>query len=541
MMLEEAESRFVPTEDGKCATGKNGIVATAFPEATFAGIEILKAGGNAVDAACSAALALGVCEPQSSGLGGQTMMLIYNGKNVIAIDGSSRAPSLANVNAMYRSDRSSGYRATTVPSTAATLGYVQKKYGQLPWAKVVEPAIRIAAEGYSITALQHNLQIREINNFDNVESKSGKINFFKNNSPYPVGGLFKQPDLAKLLKRIAEKGVEEFYLGKTARIIDADMRENGGLLRNDDLALIPWPIERRSLRGRFRNLLIHTMPLPGAGRTLLYALSMVNAISPNRLKKDTVRRSHILAEIFRKALLERSDRPFNPNFYPQVTDKEMLSAKYARECMRKIAKAIAPNLPIHETEDELSGETTHLSVMDKNGMAVSLTQSIERAYGSKVVAERLGFLYNNYMIDFEYKIPSHPFYLRPNAVPWATVAPSLIFHKDKLWMAVGSPGSERIISSIVQFLINVIDEGMSIGEAMRQPRLHCSLGGRISLEAERFSDDIIDSLEGWGYRINKNEPYSFYLGAIHAVMSCISKPGFQGVAEIRRDGISQGY
>ena len=108
-------------------------------------------------------------------------------------------------------------------------------------------------------------------------------------------------------------------------------------------------------------------------------------------------------------------------------------------------------------------------------------------------------------------------------------------------MAVGSPGSERIISSIVQFLINVIDEGMSIGEAMRQPRLHCSLGGRISLEAERFSDDIIDSLEGWGYRINKNEPYSFYLGAIHAVMSCISKPGFQGVAEIRRDGISQGY
>lgn len=541
MMLEEVESGFVPTEDRKCATGKNGIVATAFPEATNAGIEILTAGGNAVDAACGAALALGVCEPQASGLGGQTMMLIYNGRHVVAIDGSSRAPSLANVNAMYKSDRSSGYRATTVPSTVATLGYVQKKYGQLPWAKVIEPAIRIAADGYLITELQHNLQIREINNFDNVESRSGKKNYFKNGSPYPVGGLFIQPDLAKLLKRIAEKGVEEFYLGKTARIIDADMRENGGLLRNDDLALIPWPLERQPLRGKFRNLTIHTMPLPGAGRTLLFALSMVNAVSPSRLKKDSVRRSHILAEIFRKALLERSDRPFNPNFYPQITDKEMLSAKYARESMRKIAEAIAPDLPIRETEDELSGETTHISIMDKKGMAVSLTQSIERAYGSKAVAEGLGFLYNNYMMDFEYEMPGHPFYLRPNAVPWATVAPSLLFHKDKLWMAVGSPGSERIISSIVQFLINVIDEGMSIGEAMEQPRLHCSLGGRISLEAERFPDNIIDSLKGWGYRINRKEPYSFYLGAIHATIKCLTKPGFQGVAEIRRDGISQGY
>ena len=162
-MLEDAESSFVPTEDEKCATGKNGIVATAFPEATCAGIEMLKAGGNAIDATCSAALALGVCEPQASGLGGQTMMLIYNGKKVAAIDGSSRAPSLANVNAMYKSDRTSGYRATTVPSTIATLGYVQKKYGQLPWIRIVEPAIRIAEEGYAITALQHSLQIKEKN------------------------------------------------------------------------------------------------------------------------------------------------------------------------------------------------------------------------------------------------------------------------------------------------------------------------------------------------------------------------------------------
>lgn len=541
MNLKEIESKFEQTEDGKCASAQNGMVATAFPEATHAGVEILKAGGNAIDAACAAALALGVCEPQASGIGGQTMMLIYDGKKVISIDGSSRAPSLAYVRAIYKLDRASGYRATTVPGTLATLGYVQQKYGQLSWAKVVEPAIKIATEGYKINELQHNLQIRELTKFDSVESKSGKKYFFKNDYPYPVGEIFKQPDLAKLLQRIAERGVEEFYNGTVAKIIDADMRENGGLLRGDDLALIPWPIERRPLRGRFRNLTIYSMPLPGAGRTVLFALAMLNSISPKRLNKDKMRRAQLLAEIFRKALLERSDRPFDPNFYPQVEEKDMLSAKYAYQCIKKIAKAVAPGLPIRETVDELYGETTHLSVMDKNGMAVSLTQSIERVYGSKAAAEGLGFLYNNYMMDFEYEIPSHPFYLRPNAVPWATVAPCLIFNKNKLWMALGSPGSERIMSTIAQFLIHVVDEGMSIGEAMLEPRLHCSLGGRISLEAERFPNEIIESFEKKGYRISRKEPYAFYLGAIHAVLKCLDGSGFQGVAEVRRDGIAQGY
>jgi len=509
MNFKDIESNFQATEDGKCASGQNGIVTTAFPDATEAGVKILKAGGNAIDAACAAALALGVCEPQASGIGGQTMMLIHDGNKVIALDGSSRAPSLAHVRAIYKADRASGYRATTVPSTLATLGYVQQRYGQLSWSKVVEPAIKIATDGYKITQLQHNLQIRELTKFDSVESKSGKKYFFKNDYPYPVGEIFNQPDLA--------------------------------LLRGDDLALIPWPIERRPLRGRFRNLTIYSMPLPGAGRTVLFALAMLNSISPKRLNNDKIRRAQLLAEIFRKALLERSDRPFDPNFYPQVEEKDMLNTKYAYQCIKKIVKAVAPDLPIRETVDELSGETTHLSVMDKHGMAVSLTQSIERVYGSKAAADGLGFLYNNYMMDFEYEMLSHPFYLRPNAVPWATVAPCLIFNKNKIWMALGSPGSERITSTIAQFLIHVVDEGMSIGEAMFEPRLHCSLGGRISVEAERFPHEIIESFEEKGYRINRKEPYAFYLGAIHAVMKCRDSDGFQGVAEVRRDGTAKGY
>jgi gamma-glutamyltranspeptidase/glutathione hydrolase len=541
MDFKAIESKFQPTEDGKCAEAENGMVATAFPDATQAGVEMLKQGGNAVDAACAAALALGVCEPQSSGIGGQTMMLISLEGMVLAIDGSSRAPSLAHVSGIYKGDRSYGYRATTVPSTPATLWYVNNHYGKLSWKKIIEPAIRLAEEGYTITPLQHRLQKQELKNFDKVESRSGKQYFLKDGEPYTPGERFCQPDLAKMLRILASKGVEEFYQGTIAKQIDADMRENGGLLRYDDLALIPWPIVRKPLKRKFRGLIVYSMPPPGAGRSLLFTLIMINMIRPKHLNRDEFDRALLLVEIFRSTLLERSDRPFDPNYYPQVAGENMLKRTYVRKCIHRITRETQIHMPIHETEDELSGETTHLSVIDNSGMAVSLTQSIEKVYGSKAAAAGLGFLYNNYLEDYDYKIFSHPFYLRPNAVPWATVAPTLIFWNKEIWLAVGSPGSERIFSAIAQFLIHVIDEHQPIDEAMRAPRLHCSLGGRVSLEAERFPDELITLFREKGYRIDKREPFSFYLGAIHAVLKKHDGTGFQGVAEVRRDGTAGGY
>jgi gamma-glutamyltranspeptidase/glutathione hydrolase len=546
MNFDTIESSFKPMSDCKSAEARNGMVSTAFPDATKAGVRILKKGGNAVDAAVAAAFALGVCEPQASGLGGQTMMLIYrkakDKDKVTAIDGSSRAPSLAHAKAIYRNDRSLGYRATTVPSTPATLWYVHDRYGRLPWKEILKPAIRICKNGYAITELQHRLQVRELKNFKDVESRSGAKYFLKDGAPYEVGEVFRQPDLANLLRTLAKKGIKEFYMGKVAKKIDADMRENGGLLRYDDLALIPWPIERKALKRRFRGLTVYTMPPPGSGRTLLFTLLMIDAIPPGVLTMDQQRYNYLLAEIFRKALLEREDRPFDPDFYPQVSEKEMLSRKYARACILKImSKVDSTLLPVIATDDEKSGETTHLSVMDGEGMAVSLTQSIERVYGSKAAAEGLGFLYNNYLNDYEYSKASHPFYLRPNASPWATVAPTLIFAKKRLWMALGSPGSERIFSSITQFLLHVVDEGMPIGDAMTAPRIHCSLGGMVSLEADRFPEELVEFLKEKKYRIDKREPYSFYLGAIHAVLKKHDGSGFQGVAEVRRDGTAGGY
>jgi len=483
---------------------------------------------------------LGVCEPQASGLGGQTMILLHTGKKTIAIDGSSRAPSLAHVNAVYKPDRAHGYRATTVPSTLATIGYTSRRYGSLPWKKIVAPAIALAEDGYPITTLQHHLQEREVKFFKKVESLSGAGYFLNKGKPYDVGALFKQPDLAALLKRIADKGPEEFYTGITAKKIDADMREHGGLLRADDLALIPWPIERKPLVGNFHRLRVHTMPPPGAGRPFVFILGMLGALPAARLNRLKIKKARLLIEIFRKAFFERVGRPFDPNFYPQIPSEKMLRASFAHECIRKIVNSVDPSIPIRESEDEASGETTHLSAMDHTGMAVSLTQSIERVYGSKAAAQGLGFIYNNYLMDFEFKEPSHPFYLRPNAHPWATVAPTIIFYKKEPWIAVGSPGSERSLSAMAQFIERIVNKNENMNLAMRAPRLHCSLGGKVSLEAERFDQDLIHSLEKRGYRMDPRSPYSFYMGAIHAVLKKYTNQGFQGVAEVRRDGTAAG-
>ncbi|RLJ71257.1 gamma-glutamyltranspeptidase/glutathione hydrolase [Hydrogenivirga caldilitoris] len=536
--LESIEGGFSPSGNGKFTEAENCMVSTAHPEATKAGVEMLRAGGNAVDAACAAALALSVCEPQASGIGGQTMMLIYTGKKVIAIDGSSRAPSLAHVNAIYREDREVGYRATTVPSTLAVLGYVHRKYGSLPWSLICEHAIRVAYEGYPITELQHRLQLRELENFKKVESFSGGRYFLKDGKPYKPGDIFKQPDLGKLLEDIAANGFEYFYQGKPAKVIDADMRENGGLLRYDDLALIPLPIERKPVVGSFRGLKVVSMPPPGAGRPLIYALHMFDSVPPDELHREKIPKVHLLIEVIREAIREWTGRPYDPNLYPQLSPRRMLSKEYARKVVKKIMSSIEIHLPIHETYDEFKGETTHLSVMDSKGMVVSLTQSIERVYGSKAAAEGLGFLYNNYLMDYEYEKVDHPYYLRPNSIPWASVAPTIVFLGDKPWLVMGSPGSERIFSVLTQFLINIVDVGMSIDKAVGEKRIHSSLGGLVSVEEDGFDEEVLSYLKREGYRVRIKD--SFFFGSIQAILKT-RRGTFQGVADPRRDGTAEGF
>jgi gamma-glutamyltranspeptidase/glutathione hydrolase len=251
-------------------------------------------------------------------------------------------------------------------------------------------------------------------------------------------------------------------------------------------------------------------------------------------------RYHFLAETFRKAFLLRKDRPFDGNTYPQIQDKRMLNKQFARELATSIAADMDIRLPIEDPWGEDMGETTHFSVMDRFGNAVSMTQSIELVYGSKAVADGLGFLYNNYMLAFELDNPAHPYFLRPNAVPWSSAAPTILFRQKKPWVAAGSPGSERIFSSVAQFLVRVLDSSAPIDEAAGEARIHCSIGGRLSYEEGRIEPEVVAHLERLGYKVTPREPYSFYLGCLQAVLMRQTGAGFQGVADPRREGTAGG-
>ncbi|MBC8178576.1 MAG: gamma-glutamyltransferase family protein [Desulfobacteraceae bacterium] len=510
----------------RIAVSKHGMVATAQYLATKVGAEILEQGGNAMDAAVATAFALGVCEPQASGLGGQTMMLVYTAKTgtTVALDGSSRAPNRAVMESVSEKRfRLHGYKASTVPSTPATLGYALERFGTFNLPAILEPVIELAENGYQITELQRRLQGRELRNFR--KGNAGAFFLRNGDRPYSVGIVFKQPVLAKTLERLAKEGIEDFYQGKIANLISEDMDKNDGFMQKDDLANIPWPIEREPVVCKFGGMYVKTMPPPGAGRTLVEMLNILRKFPKENRNPDTPKGALLLAETIRRTQLDRRDRPFDPNFYPQVQDRRMLSRSYGKLVSEQIRSRI-----------EKGGETTHLSVMDKHGNVVALTQSIERVYGAKVVTPKLGFLYNNYMSAFDYQDISHPYYLRPNGVPWASVAPTIIFRSDAPWLAIGSPGSDRITSTIVQILLRLAWQ--SPFDAVAAPRLHCTFDGKVSLEASYMRDDIPELLKERGFEIDIREPMSFYLGSVQMVL--FERGEFIGVADPRRDGSALG-
>jgi len=509
----------------RIAASDRGMGASQHYRATEAMAEVLGAGGNAIDAAVAGAFALGVCEPAASGLGGQTMMMVYLAETnrTVFLDGSSRAPNRATPGALEAAQRRRGHTATTVPSTPAVLEYARSQFGTLPLPPLLEPAIRLATEGFQVSELLNRLMRREQKALR--AGSAGPIFLREGARPYPVGSILVQPSLAETLKRLAKVGIEDFYTGRIAKEIAADMRANGGLLHLDDLAQIPWPVERRPVSARYGAWRVLTAPPPAAGRTLAQMLKVVEQLPERSRRFDTPRGAVLLAEIIRRANLDRRDRPFDPTFYAQIQERRQLSEEYAKLVARQARKRLRPQ-----------GETTHLSVVDAAGNAVALTQSIERVFGSCAASPELGFLYNDYMSAFEYEDISHPYYLRPNAVPWASVAPTIAFRGRKPRVVIGSPGSERITSSILQVLLRL--QLQSPYDAVAAPRLHCSIAGKVSLEASRMRDDIPDALRRSGFEIDSREPWSFYLGCVQLVVR--EGRTWVGVADPRRDGSASG-
>jgi gamma-glutamyltranspeptidase/glutathione hydrolase len=264
-----------------------------------------------------------------------------------------------------------------VPSTPATYGYLHRHYGRLDWPTVVGPAIRLARDGYLVTPLQQRLQERELEAFLAAPGGSGARYFLRDGRrPWSAGSRFRQPELADLLERIARGGAEAFYTGDVAAQIDADMQRHDGFLRADDLAFVPWPIERRPVQRRYRDVLVATTPPPGAGRTLLLALMTLGQLRSRFVREHGPRRNHFFAEALRKVFLTRRNRPFDPATWPQVRDKLMLSRAYARQVAQSIADEMDVQLPFEDPPDE-ERDTTHFSVMDREGGVVSMTQSVE--------------------------------------------------------------------------------------------------------------------------------------------------------------------
>ena len=505
----------------KLAVSSKGMVSSQHYLATDAGVQILAEDGNAIDAAITSALASCVCEPAACGLGGQTFLIVHIAKRrrTFILDGSSFAPHRAIPGTVTKEDRRRGYKACTVPTTPRVLSYALEKYGTCSWERVLHPAINLARDGFTVSPLLSGLFKRDLKYLREGTASTHLLK--KGKYRYRTGERFRQPVLAKTLELLAKNGVDDFYTGKIAKLIHKDMVRNGGLIRQDDLAQVQPPLERRPIACWFDGLRVMTMPPPGAGRTLIEMLNIISSLPKKYRHLATPESASMIARIMRQAYRDRRDRAFDPNFYAQVSDRKMSSPDYAR----RIAKRIRSR-----------GETTHLSVMDKYGNVVGLTQSIERVFGSCCASEELGFLYNNYLMAYDYDDMCHPYHLRPAAVPWASVAPTIIFEGKSPWLAVGSPGGERITASIFQVLLRL--QKQSLFEAVDAPRMYCDINGRVSLESPRMRDDIPVYLEKDGFTIDHRSPYSFYMGCIQMVMR--DGDHFIGVADPRRDGAAGG-
>ena len=524
-----------------CGESAFGMVSTASKQATEAGVKILEKGGNAIDAACAAGFCLGVTEPQASGLGGQSMALIYLAQEdrVFALDGSSRAPFGIQPHKNSKTPLKIGIKSTTVPSTPATLGYMQHKYGKLSLAEVMEPSIIAAQEGFIVSPLQHRMICKE----EELLRQDPCIykNYFRNGKPKEAGDVIRQLELAQCLAQLAEAGWQDFYIGNIGSRIVQDMEKRGGLISSTDLSQIPQPVEREVLTSNYRDYTVHTFPPPGAGRVMALLLNILENFPSEVLDPEDPVGATIFSLAFRMALSDRQRMPIHPDYYMQTVNKWMTDKDYAKEMAERINQIGHFSFPEKFSPPATSGETTHLSVSDSEGNCVGITQSIELVFGSKTMADGLGFFYNNYMSAFDYKNITHPFYLVPGGRPWSSVAPTLLFHQGKPRYLLGSPGSERISTSLAQVISRIVDKRMDLASAIAAPRFHASAKGLLQIEKDRFSPKVIEALQQTGFTIMKRGAYSFYLGCVQGVeLPLQTDEKFYGVADLRRDGSAKG-
>ena len=519
------------------------MVVTQNKHATEVGYDILRKGGNAVDASVAVGFALAVTLPRAGNLGGGGFLLIYDKESdeISAIDYRSAAPSSATSDLFLEKDKviRFGHLVNAVPGSVAGLLKAHKDHGSLPLDDLLKPAISLAKEGFEVT---HDLNyVLEWGKESMLANQASKDKFYDlNEAPVQVRSILKQPNLAKTLFKIGKKGSEIFYKGEIAKWISEESLSSGGLITMEDMAAYKAKL-REPIETSYRGYRVVTMP-PAAsgGLVLLQTLNILENFDLKELGHNSAKTVHLLSESMQRAYADRAAYHGDPDYY-EVPIQQMLNREYSRDLADQISESRTPNGQIFAGDlrkyDE-SPDTTHFSIIDSKGNAVSNTYTLGSSFGSGVTIEKGGFLMNNQMRNFSHFYgredvkfgTSEANKLEPGKRMISTQTPTLVFKPDgQLLMILGSPGGGRIPNIITQVISNVIDHEMSFSEAVMAPRINQRLEGKLQLETG-FSPDTIQLLKQRGH-----EPeISTTMGSVQAIF--LGNETIYGVADTRRPG-----
>ncbi|MHB0968301.1 MAG: gamma-glutamyltransferase [Thermoanaerobaculia bacterium] len=537
---------------------RQAMVASTSPLASQIGVDVMRRGGTAVDAAIAVGFALAVTWPSAGNLGGGGFMLIRRADGrAEVIDYRERAPRTATKD-MYLDAQGNatdasrvGHRAAGVPGTVAGLALAHERHGRLPWRDLVEPARKLAADGFEVDFhLARSLSAKDnagrLERFD----ESRRI-FLRDGNPYRQWERFVQPELAATLSRVRDKGIDDFYRGKTAQLIVEEIKRGGGIVTMQDLAEYE-PVIRTPLRGTYRGYEILTMPPPSSGGTAL--IEMLNMLETQTLRSDAFQSAaaiHLQTEVQRRAFADRTGHLGDTDFVKGVPIGGLVSKRYATSRFADFdathataSESIAPGEPAAYE----SPETTHYTIIDAEGTIVSNTYTLNDSYGNAVTVRGAGFLLNDEMDDFTAKPGSPNLYdlvqgdanaIAPRKRPLSSMTPAIVLRDGKPFLAVGSSGGPKIITTVLQILIAVIDYGRDLQEAVDAPRFHHQWKpDAIYWEPRGVNEDTRRKLEQMGHVFREKPEFT---GNAQAIMI---EPGTGvriGASDPRFGGIPCGY
>ena len=510
----------------------HGMVVSSHKLASEAGIRILQDGGNAVDAAIATGLALAVVHPAAGNIGGGGFMIVHtkDGK-VTAFDFREKAPLAAHERIYvdsagnYIEDIShEGYLAIGVPGTIAGFDLAFKRFGTMTWDDLVEPAVDLADDGFALSwSMAEDFKYLK-EDFKKYPS-SAKVFFKEDTMSYEPGDIWEQPDLYRTLRRIQKYGRDGFYKGETARLIAADMKKNGGLITEADLAAYE-PKERAPIHGNYRGYDVYSMSPPSSGGTaLVEMLNILEGFDLASYGHNSAMYLHLLSESMRRAFADRARYLGDPDFNPGIPIEKLTSKEHAAALRQSInLEKKSASDPVSFNDAYESTETTHYSVVDAEGNAVVVTYTLEYGYGSRIVAEGLGFLYNNEMGDFNAEpgrtdttgsIGTQPNLVAPGKRMLSSMTPTIVARDGKPFFLVGSPGGKTIINTVLQCILNVIDFKMNVSGAVTASRLHHQwLPDVMRIEKYGTTLDSQRILEAMGHRVRMGGQQGSAMGII---------------------------